>query len=165
MSVHDGYTVDKPAVTDALTERVNAWVGEALTRAKVRALPDTDLHCATLPPFRKLAHTCDTESGALAGLRLMLEEYAKGELIAGRELHTWESQIPEITPAMKCLVRFSNLRHELHTRAAEWGGARRNLPAGAVERCLVEIDAVVTRHAMKINASPPRRNPAPSLKP
>lgn len=43
----------------------------------------------------------------------------------------------------------------VRTRAKEWGGERQLLPAGAVERCLVEIDAVVTRHAMQMNGSPP----------
>jgi hypothetical protein len=143
------------AHTDALTDRVEAWLSIALTKAKVRPVPDTDLYTATLPPFRKFCGSGIMEGIALGELRVKLHEWAKGELIAGRELPTWESAIPEITPAMKCLVRLSNLRHELKTRAAEWGGERRNLPAGAVERCLVEMDAVVTRHAMQMNGSPP----------
>lgn len=141
--------------SDALTDRVNAWVSLALTKAKVRPVADTDKHTATLPPFRKFCGLSETESAALDDLRDKLVEFARVELCAGRDLPTWESPIPEITPAMKCLVRLSNLRHELKTRAVEWGGERQNLPAGAVERCLVEIDAVVTRHAMQINGVPP----------
>ena len=56
---------------------------------------------------------------------------------------------------MKSLVRLTNLRHELRTRAAAWGGERHNLPAGAVERCLADIDATVTRHAMQMNGVTP----------
>ncbi len=32
-----------PDATDALTDRVKAWLGVALTKAKVRPVPDTDL--------------------------------------------------------------------------------------------------------------------------
>lgn len=145
--------------TDALADRVEAWLSIALTKAKVRPLPDTDLFTATLPPFRKFYGTDTSEGEALSLLRLRLSDWARAELISGRELPTWESKVPEITPAMKCLVRMTNLRHELHTRAAEWGGERRNLPAGAVERCLADIDALVTRHAMQINGSPPPQKP------
>ncbi|WP_395737438.1 hypothetical protein [Prosthecobacter sp.] len=142
-------------ITSALADRVEAWLGVAMTKAKVRPVPETDLHCATLPPFRRFACNADTESGALMALRNELEAWAKGELVTGHALPTWESAVPEVTPAAKSLVRLSNLRHELRTRAAEWGGERQNLPAGAVERCLADIDALVTRHAMQINGSPP----------
>jgi len=140
---------------DQLEDRVRQWVSAALTRAKVAPLSDTDLFTATLQPFRRFASIGDCESLALNELRGKLLEFARAELIEGRALPTWESSIPEITPAMKCLVRMSNLRHELKTRAAEWGVQRQNLPAGALERCLVEIDALVTRHAMQMNGAPP----------
>jgi hypothetical protein len=150
--------------TDTLTDRVISWVGHALTRAKVSPVAGVDLYFTTLPPFRKLFGQGESESGALDDLRGKLVEFARAELIAGRALPTWESKTPEITPAMKGLVRLSNLRHELRTRAAEWGGERQLLPAGAVERCLVEIDQLVTRHAMQINGvSPsPRRSQPPA---
>ncbi len=141
--------------TDALTDRVEAWLGIALTKAKVRPVPDTDLYTATLPPFRKFFGSGVTEGLALADLRVMLEEWAKGELLTGHELPTWESAIPEVTPQARALVRLSTLRHELRTRAKAWGSERQLLPAGAVEHCLADIDAVVTRHAMQINAPPP----------
>lgn len=141
--------------TDALADRVQTWLGVAMTKAKVRPVPDTDLHCATLPPFRRFACNADTESGALMGLRLELEEWAKGELVMGSSLPTWESPILEVSPDAKHLVRITHLRFLLITRAAAWGGVRQNLPAGAVERCLADIDALVTRHAMQINGSPP----------
>lgn len=147
--------------TDALADRVEAWLGIALTKAKVQSIPDTDLFTATLPPFRKFYGTDTKEGEALNLLRSRLSVWARSELIAGRELPVWESKIPEITPAMKYLVRMSNLKHELRTRAKQWGGERQLLPAGAVERCLVEIDALVTRHAMQINGSPPRQKSAP----
>lgn len=148
-------TAGAPARSDALTDRVNAWLSIAMTRVVIKPLEGTDTFTATLPPFRKFAVVERSESQALAEMRLRLEQWARSELLAGRDLPTWESQIPEITPAMKCLVRMTNLRHELKCRAAEWGGERMNLPAGAVERCLVEIDQLVTRHAMQINGVPP----------
>lgn len=145
--------------TDALTERANEWVGIALTHAKVRPVDGADaFFTAALPPLRRFCAIGGSEGLALERLRESLLEHARFELLAGRELHTWEGQIPEPHPDAVRLVRLSHLRHLLRVRAKEWGGERTNLPAGAVERCLVEIDAVVTRHAMKINASPPRRN-------
>jgi len=142
-------------VTDALTDRAEAWLGVAMTRAKVRPVPDTDLFTATLPPFRKVFGSGLNEGLTLADLREKLHQWAKGELIAGRELPTWESKIPDVSPEAKRLVRMTNLKHELRTRGKEWGGERQLLPAGAVERCLADIDAVVTRHAMQMNGSPP----------
>ncbi|MBE7497097.1 MAG: hypothetical protein HS117_19320 [Verrucomicrobiaceae bacterium] len=159
--VQKGLRVTTPAgdiaasPTDALTERVKAWVGLALTKAKVKPVPETDTFIATLPPFRRFVVTAFAESAALIELRHILEEFAKGELCAGRELHTWETKVPEITPQMKRLVRISNLKHELRTRAAQWGGERQLLPAHAVERCLADIDALVTRHAMQIQGVTP----------
>jgi hypothetical protein len=147
--------------TDALADRVHAWVGHALTRAKVRPVAETDQWTAVLPPFRKLCGHGGIESTALEDLREKLIEFARAELVNGRSLPTWESKTPEITPTMKSLVRLSNLRHALRTRAAEWGGERQLLPAGAVERCLVEIDQLVTRHAMQINGVPPPRRSQP----
>lgn len=148
--------------TDALTDRVNAWLGVAMTKAKVRPVPDTDLFCATLPPFRRFAFNADSESHALLGLRLELERWAKSELVQGSSLPTWESPILEVSPDAKRLVRISHLRYLLITRAASWGGERKNLPAGAVERCLADLDAVVTRHAMQFDGSPPQKsNPEP----
>jgi hypothetical protein len=146
--------------TDTLTDRANAWASAALTRAKVLPVAETDSFTATLPPFRKFCGLGGIESTALAELRVKLIEFARMEMLAGRDLPTWEGKIPDITPAMKCLVRMSNLRHELKTRASEWGGERQLLPAGAAERCLVEIDQLVTRHAMQIQGvpPPPRRN-------
>lgn len=138
------------APTDALTDRVNAWVGLALTKAKVKPVPDTDTFIATLPPFRRFVATAFAESAALIELRRILEEFAKGELIAGRALHTWESAVPEIPPEVRRLVRLSNLTVLLKQRAAGWGGERQLLPAHAVDRCLADIDTLVTRHAMQI---------------
>jgi hypothetical protein len=141
-----------------LTDRVNAWLSVAMTKAVVRPVPDTDMHLVTLPPFKRFAKTAQSESFALRELRDQLENYARAELIAGRELHSWESPAPDITPQAKRLVRLSNLRHELKVRAAAWGGKRQLLPAGAVERCLADIDATVTRHAMQIQGvTPPPR--------
>ncbi len=148
--------------TDALTDRVEAWLSIAVTKAKVRPVPETDLYTATLPPFRKFFGSGSMEGIALGELRVKLHEWAKGELLAGRDLPTWESKIPEVSPEAKRLVRLTNLKHELRTRAAQWGGERQLLPAGAVERCLADIDAVVTRHAMQMNGSPPAEiNPNP----
>ncbi|MBV5324646.1 MAG: hypothetical protein J0626_04915, partial [Rhodospirillaceae bacterium] len=90
--------------TDALTDRVQAWLGVAMTRAKVRPIPDTDLFTATLPPFRKFYGTDTSEGEALTLLRTRLNDWAKGELLAGRELPTWESKIPEVSPEAKRLV-------------------------------------------------------------
>lgn len=146
---------DLTPATDALADRVQAWLGIAMTKAKVRPVPDTDQYTATLPPFRKLVGLSFGESGALVDLRAKLEEWAKGELVAGRSLPTWDSPIPEVTPEARTLVRISHLRHLLRTRAKDWGGERQNLPAGAVERCLADIDGLVTRHAMQINGCPP----------
>lgn len=147
--------------SDALTDRVNAWVSLALTKAKVKPVAETDKFIATLLPFRKLCGLSETESAALDDLRDKLIEHARRELCAGREFYTWESQIPEITPEVKRLVRLSNLRHELKVRAAQWGGERQLLPAGAVERCLADIDQLVARHAMQIQGvTPPPQNPA-----
>lgn len=144
-----------PARSDALTDRVNAWVSLALTKAKVSPVPDTDKFAATLPPFRKFCGLSETEAAALDDLRDKLIEHARHELVSGRELHTWEATVPEITEAMKYLVRMSNLRRELKCRAEAWGGKRQLLPAGAVERCLADIDALVTRHAMQIQGVTP----------
>lgn len=108
--------------------------------------------------FRKLCGLSETEAAALDDLRDKLIEHARAELCAGRELHTWESSVPEITPEMKRLVRLvrlTNLKHELKTRAAQWGGERQLLPAHAVERCLADIDALVSRHAMQIQGVTP----------
>ncbi len=159
-----GSTRETPHITDALTDRIAAWLGIAMTRAKVSLLTDTDLYVAVLPPFRKFSGTAITESVALSHLRTTLENWASGELIAGRELPTWESQIPEVSPAAWAMVRVSSLKRQLHTRAALWGAVRQNLPAGAVERCLNEMDAVVTRHAMQ-GVSPPPENPSRSQQP
>ena len=139
-----------PVFTDALTDRVNAWLSLALTMALIRPIEGTDTYSVMLPPFRKFFGAGTAESTAMAALRAQLGLWAENELCQGRELPIWETQIPEITPAMRRLVRLSNLRHDLRTRAAEWGGERRNLPAGALERCLVAIDHLVTRHAMQI---------------
>lgn len=141
--------------TDALADRANAWASQALTHAKVRPVDGADSFTATLPPFRRFCGIGTAESLALEALRAELLEYARFELISGRSLPTWDSPIPEVTPEARSLVRVSHLRHLLRTRAAEWGGERQNLPAGAVERCLADIDALVTRHAMQINGSPP----------
>ena len=153
MSAHDGYTVDVP--TDALTDRVNAWVGIALTKAKVQILKDTDLFTATLPPFRRFAVIGDNEALCLDKLRAELVDFTRDKLIHGAELPTWEGKIPDVSPEARRLVRLSNLKHELRTRAKQWGSERQLLPAGAVERCLADIDAVVTRHAMQIQGAPP----------
>lgn len=152
---------EKFKAVDALTDRVNAWVGLALTKARVKPVEGTDKFTATLPPFRKFCGLSESESAALDDLRDKLIEHARAELCAGRELHTWEANVPEITPGMKRLVRLSNLKHELKTRAAEWGGERQNLPAGAVERCLADIDALVTRHAMQIQGVTPPQTSSP----
>ena len=147
--------------TDALTDRVNAWVGGALSRAKVRQISDVDHWTATLPPFRKLIGIGGSESAALNDLRERLVEFSRTELLAGCELPTWEGKIPDVSPEAKRLVRLSNLKHELRTRAKQWGGERQLLPAGAVERCLADMDAVVTRHAMQIQGVSP--HPAAEL--
>lgn len=159
------YTEAAAQHTDALTDRVNAWLGVAMTRAKVRPVTDTDLFTATLPPFRKVFGSGLNEGLTLADLREKLHEWAKGELIAGRELLTWESKIPEVSPEAKRLVRLSNLKHELRTRGKQWGGERQLLPAGAVERCLADIDAVVTRHAMQIQGVPLSQKSTPTPEP
>ena len=161
LTEQDGVFAKAP--TDALADRVEAWLSIALTKAKVRPVPETDLFAATLPPFRKFFGFGIMEGTALGELRVKLHEWAKGELLAGRDLPTWESKIPEVSPEARRLVRVSNLQHELKTRAAQWGGERQNLPAGAVERCLADIDALVTRHAMQINASPPPQKSATTL--
>lgn len=156
MSVErDRESTDGVVKTDALTERVNAWLSLALVKAKVVKLADSDHYSATLPPFRKFLGVSETESAALSNLRDHLEEFALRELVAGRDLPTWESKIPDVPEAARRLVRVSNLQHELKTRAKDWGGERQLLPAGAVERCLADIDAVVTRHAMQIQGAPP----------
>lgn len=80
--------------TDALTDRVNTWVSLALTKAKVKPVAETDKVIATVPPFRKLCGLSETEAGALDDLRDKLIEHARSELCAGRELHTWESNVP-----------------------------------------------------------------------
>ncbi len=152
--------------TDALADRVAAWLAIALTKVLIKPVPDTDTFLATLPPFRKIACVERSEGQVLAAMRARLEQWARGELTDGRELPTWESKAPAITPAAKSLVRISNLKHELRTRAAQWGAERQLLPAGAVERCLADIDALVTRHAMQIQGvTPPRKtqplNPNP----
>lgn len=149
--------------TDALTDRANAWVSQALTHAKVKPVDGADSFTATLPPFRRFCGMGAAESLALDALRSELLQFASFELVAGRSLPTWESKIPEVSPEAKRLVRMTNLKHELRTRGKAWGGERQLLPAGAVERCLADIDAVVTRHAMQMNGSPPpaeiSRNP------
>ena len=144
-----------PLHASALADRVECWLSQAITRAKITPSPESDGFFATLPPFRRFLASGLSESAALDGLRVIVCEWAWAEIAAGRELPTWETRIPEVTEAMKGLVRLSNLRRELHTRAAQWGGKRQNLPAGAVERCLVDIDAVVTRYAMQIQGVPP----------
>jgi hypothetical protein len=151
----DGDESSPLPASDALTDRVNAWLSIAITKAVVKPIEGTDTFVATLPPFRKFSCADAAESAALAGLRSMLGLWAKNELNAGRDLPTWESKIPEVSPEAKRLVRLTNLKHELKTRAAAWGGERQLLPAGAVERCLADIDALVTRHAMQINGAPP----------
>jgi hypothetical protein len=149
--------------SDALTDRVNAWVSLALTKAKVKPVAETDKMIATLSPFRKLCGLSETESGALDDLRDKLIEHARTELCAGRELHTWDSQVPEVSAEARRLVRVSNLTVLLKQRAAQWGGERQLLPAHAVERCLADIDATVTRHAMQMQGvrPPPPAKPQP----
>ena len=147
--------------TDALTDRVNAWIASAKTRVIIKPVPDTDTFLATLPPFRKLACVDSSESTVLAEMHIRLENWTRSELLAGRELPTWEGKIPDVSPEAKRLVRLSNLKHELRTRAKQWGGERQLLPAGAVERCLADMDAVVTRHAMQIQGVSP--HPAAEL--
>lgn len=150
--------------TDAFTDRVNNWVSLALTKAKVKPVAETDKVIATVPPFRKLCGLSETEAGALDDLRDKLIEHARSELCAGRELHTWESNAPEVTPEVRRLVRVSNLVTLLKQRASQWGGQRQLLPAHAVERCLADIDATVARHAMQIQGvmlPPPARPGSP----
>lgn len=149
--------------TDALSDRVNAWVSLALTKAKVKPVAETDKVIATVPPFRKLCGLSETEGAALDDLRDKLIEYARSELCAGRELHSWETNVPVITPEVRRLVRVSNLTVLLKQRAAQWGGERQLLPAHAVERCLADIDALVTRHAMQMQGvMPPPPNQSAS---
>lgn len=150
---------EQKSSTDALTDRVNAWVSLALTKAKVKPVAETDKVIATVPPFRKLCGLSETEAGALDDLRDKLIEHARSELCAGRELHSWESAVPVITPEVRRLVRVSNLTVLLKQRASQWGGERQLLPAHAVERCLADIDALVTRHAMQMQGvTPPPQN-------
>ena len=148
-------SADTPVRSDALTDRINAWVSLALTKAKVRPVPDASMFTATLPPFRKFCGLSETEATALDDLRDKLIEFARFELCHGRELPTWETKIPEVSSEARRLVRLSNLSLLLKQRAAQWGGERQLLPAGAVERCLADIDALVTRHAMQIQGVTP----------
>jgi len=141
--------------SDALTDRVNAWVSLALTKAQVKPVAETDKVIATVPPFRKFCGLSETEAAALDDLRDKLIEHARSELCAGRELHSWETTVPEVTPEARRLVRMSNLQTLLKERAAQWGGQRQLLPAHAVERCLADIDALVTRHAMQMQGVTP----------
>jgi len=146
---------EKFKAVDALTDRVNAWVSLALTKAQVKPVAETDKVIATVPPFRKFCGLSETEAAALDDLRDKLIEHARSELCGGRELHSWETTVPEVSPEARRLVRMSNLQTLLKERAAQWGGQRQLLPAHALERCLADIDALVTRHAMQMQGVTP----------
>ncbi len=161
----DAVKRDPLPASDAVTDRVNAWLSHAMTRAKITPSPESDGYFATLPPFRRFLASALSESVALDALRRGVKEWAWAEIAAGRELPTWETRTPEITADMKSLVRLSNLRAALHCRAEQWGALRTNLPAGALERCLVEIDQVVTRHAMQIHGTANRAPRTENQKP
>jgi len=148
---------------DALADIVTAWTGQAMTRAKVRGLENSDYYAATLPPFRRFAALGQSESLALDALRVQVTEWAKLELVEGRKLPAWSSPPVEITPEAKALVRINNVRLALKKRGAAWGAERHHLPAGLVESVIMEVDALVTRRAIQVRGTRP--DPLPNLSP
>ncbi len=143
-------------MSDALADRVQEWLGIAMTKVTIIQVQDTDFFAARLPPFRKFCGMGKSESMALDQLRSSLEEFATGSLLKGESLPTWESKLVEVSKEIWPVLRVAALKRLLKTRAAQWGTERQLLPAGIIERIAVEVDAVITRHAMQMQGvSPP----------
>ncbi|MDZ4287800.1 MAG: hypothetical protein U0984_07570 [Prosthecobacter sp.] len=135
-------------MSDALADRVNAWVRIALTKAVVAPIAETDLHGARVPGIRRCHGSAYTESDALGALEFQLHQYGQLRLANGEALPTWASDVPEAHPDLVGLVRVTRLRKMLLAYAAEWGAPRENLPKGTLNAFCHDLGKLVQRHAM-----------------
>lgn len=144
-----------------LRDRIRAWVSSVLAnRAVIEPLDGTEVFTGRVKGLPSIGTTGRTKMEADANLHSQLEEYAERMIAAGKPLPTWEADAPTPGPEITAIVRLSVLRRTLKERAGAWGAARLCLPRGAEERCLVDLDAVVTRHAMQMQGTVPPRKPS-----
>lgn len=134
--------------------RIHSWVSDVLAnRSVVQAIAETTQFVGRIRGLPSIAVTAESEAQATERLYGALVAHAERLLAAGHELPTWERPTPEVSPAMIALVRMSTLRRLLRERAGHWGAPRANLPAGACERLLADLDQLVTRHAMDMRGT------------
>lgn len=154
-----------PTIPDSSHQRsaLEAWVsGTLANRAVIAPLPDTDQFTGKVKGIPSIAALGLTEGEVMDALRDQLVTYGETKLAQGHALPIWDTTAPEVSADAWSLVRVSTLRKLLKQRAAMWGAERQQLPVHCVERCLVELDAVVTRHAMQMQGvSPPPAKSSP----
>lgn len=142
-----------------LRGRISDWVSSTLAnRGVIEQLAETTTWTGRVKGLPSIGIVGESQGEANEKLRTALEGYAERQIGAGKSLPTWQPDSAEPSPDAIALVRIAILRRQLKERGAQWGAARQCLPPGVVERCLVEIDAVVSRHAMQMEGVEPSKN-------
>lgn len=146
-----------------LRTQINAWVSATLAnRAVIKSVADTTGFIGTIKSLPSILASGESEAAVLGILDTLVTAYAEKCIAAGKALPVWEAPAPEVSADAWSLVRVATLRKLLKQRAGEWGAVRQQLPTHAIERCLAEIDIVVTRHAVQMQGAP--HPPEASLK-
>lgn len=142
----------------ALRDRLAAWVsGTLANRATIAPITETDHFSGKVRGIPSIAAIGLTEGEVMDALHIQLMTYGETKLAQGHELPVWDTAAPEVSAAAWALIRVSTLRKLLKERASMWGAERQQLPVHCIERVLVDIDAVVTRHAMQMQGITPRK--------
>jgi hypothetical protein len=137
-----------------LAGRVESWISQVhANRAVIQPLAETTQFIGRVRGVPCIAVTAASEAAVSGKLRGALHDYAQARLAAGKELPMWERAVPQVSPQIVALVRMSTLRRLLKERASQWGAPRQNLPAGVCEHFLADLDQLLTRHAMALEAT------------
>ena len=139
-----------------LRTSLNTWVCSTLAnRADIKPVADTTGFVGTIKGLPSILASGESEAAVLGSLDALITAYAEKTIASGKALPIWEVPAPEVSADAWSLVRVTTLRKLLKKRAGEWGALRQQLPTHAVERCLAEIDIVVTRHAVQMQGATP----------
>lgn len=132
------------------------WTGVLMRRMLCGTIEDTSIHYAKIKPscvagvpmFAVTSEVSQAEAECALNQRIYCWAYT--ELLASRMLPVLESQTIEPCHAVMGVMRINRLKDLLRLKAKQFGLIVKAVPADTVARVTLEVDAVLTRHAMHI---------------
>jgi hypothetical protein len=130
------------------------WAGVLMRRLQCGSIED--VHYAKIKPtciagVPKLAAMSEvSQADAECALHQKVYAWAYDQLVSGHALPVLESQTIEPCHAVLGLLRINRVKDLLKLKAKQFGLQIKAVPADTIARVTLEVDAVLTRHAMQI---------------